>query len=44
MAQAFDAAALRTTGEPSAIAEQVDYVSGNIQGQMTWLNRSGRPA
>jgi eukaryotic-like serine/threonine-protein kinase len=33
MAQAFDAAALQTTGEPFAIAQQVDYLPGSIQGQ-----------
>jgi Tol biopolymer transport system component len=33
MAQAFDAADLRTTGEPFPVADQVDYVAGNIQGQ-----------
>ncbi len=33
MAQAFDAEKLAITGEPFPVAEQVDYVPGNIQGQ-----------
>jgi serine/threonine protein kinase/Tol biopolymer transport system component len=33
MGQAFDASALRTTGQPFAIAQQVDYLPGSIQGQ-----------
>ena len=33
MAQAFDATALRPAGEPFAIAQQVDYLPGSIQGQ-----------
>jgi Tol biopolymer transport system component len=33
LAQPFDAAALRTTGDPFPIAEQVDYVAPSIQGQ-----------
>jgi eukaryotic-like serine/threonine-protein kinase len=33
MAQAFDAAGLRTTGQPFPVAEQVDYLPGSIQGQ-----------
>jgi serine/threonine protein kinase/Tol biopolymer transport system component len=35
MALAFDAASLRTTGDPFPAAEQVDYVQGNIQGQFS---------
>jgi eukaryotic-like serine/threonine-protein kinase len=33
MAQAFDTAALRTTGDPFPAVEQVDYVQANIQAQ-----------
>lgn len=33
MAQPFDAAGLRTTGEPFPIAEEVDYIEGQIQAQ-----------
>jgi len=33
MAQPFDAAGLRTTGDPFPAAEQVDYVRSTIQGQ-----------
>ncbi|MGO9259373.1 MAG: protein kinase domain-containing protein [Bryobacteraceae bacterium] len=33
MAQAFDATALRTTGDPFPVAEQVDYAQASIQGQ-----------
>ena len=33
MAQAFDAAGLRTTGDPFPVAEQVDYVPTQVQGQ-----------
>jgi hypothetical protein len=33
LAQPFDAAALRTTGDPFPIAEQIGYVTASIQGQ-----------
>jgi Tol biopolymer transport system component len=33
LAQPFDAAALRTTGEPFPVAEQVDYVTPSIRGE-----------
>ncbi len=31
MAQAFDASRIRTSGEPFAIAERVDFITGNMQ-------------
>ena len=35
MAQPFDARSLKTTGDPSPVAEQVDYLPGSIQGQFS---------
>ncbi len=40
MAQAFDASSERTTSNPVPVAEQVDYVLANIQGQFT-VSRTG---